>query len=55
MYDPPGKENWRSVGSFNDCYKEYYDIGYQAAERKEEYCEPFEPSGHERDTSYTDE
>lgn len=51
MYNPPSKENWYSTGYFDDTYKEYYDLGYNA----KEYKEPFEPSGHERDTTYHDE
>lgn len=55
MYNPPSKINWVHVGSFLESYKEYYDIGYNASKDNKEYEEPFEPSKHERDTSYTDE
>jgi len=55
MYNPPTEDNWIQVGRFDDSYKSYYDLGYDEAKNEQEYEDPYEPSGHERDTTYTDE
>lgn len=54
-YNPPSKTNWHSTGWFSDSYKEMYDRGYNEAKDGKEYNEPYEESGHERDTTYADE
>lgn len=40
---------------FSDSFKEMYDRGYNEAREGKEYNEPYEYSGHERDTTYNDQ
>lgn len=54
-YDPPSPTNWHQVGSFVSEYKDYYDKGYNDAKKGKRFKQPFEDSGHERDTTFTDE
>ncbi len=56
MYEPPTVREYPyiSPGLLKD-YKFYYDLGYNDAKNAMEYKNPFEPSGHERDTTHTDE
>lgn len=51
-YNPPFANS--SLG-FTGAYREYYDKGFLDARNGVPYCDPFAPSGHERDVSYTDQ
>lgn len=50
MYNPPPSDDivW------ND-YREAYDLGYQSARQGKDYENPYKESGHERDTTFSDE
>ncbi len=56
MYDPPTEKNWVMVYPLIQSYVDAYEEGYQAAKQgKALEDNPYEESGHERDTTYSDE
>lgn len=56
MYNPPSKSHWVSSHSFQQEYADEYDAGFKAAaDGKSLDDNPNELSGHERDTTYSDE
>jgi len=55
MYDPPRKDHWHSVSRFTEPFIVAYDKGYLAAkEGKNQNDNPYDESGHERDTTFQD-
>jgi hypothetical protein len=55
-YDPPSPTNWVNVGRFDRSYAEAYNAGYSAASAGSPISgNPHEESGHERDTTRSDE
>lgn len=50
MYSPPDKEE-DDFGFF----KEAYDRGYESRKKDEPYKNPYKASGHERDSTFSDE
>jgi hypothetical protein len=56
MYDPPSETNWFYTGPFLKYIADAYNEGYQAAQNGEkEENNPYEESGHERDTTFEDD
>lgn len=55
-YDPPSETNWVGAHRFCPDYREAYDEGYLAAQQGKSLDDnPYPESGHERDTSHSDE
>lgn len=55
MYSPPSKLSWHYVGLYDELYDTYYNMGWNDAKAGKNYEEPYRPSGHERETTHTDE
>ena len=56
MYDPPSKTNWVYTCLFDEEFAEAYNLGYEASKQNKILDDnPYRPSGHERDTTWSDE
>jgi hypothetical protein len=56
MFDPPREDKWYSTDFFDETYVEAYKKGYEHhSNGGRESDNPHELSGHERDTTYSDE
>ncbi len=56
MYNPPSQSNWVSTGPFIEEYARAYEEGFHAYKDGKSVEEnPYPRSGHERDTTFSDE